>query len=90
MMMIRAEVPTDLVAALCLVSIGYLCCCGEAKAGINHSCDTTIDAANDTGSCAVLNTQLAGLYKSAFRNANANNYTTCGTTGELPKQGVIR
>jgi hypothetical protein len=90
MMTIRAEVPTDLVAALCLAVIGCLCCCGEAKAGINYTSDPTIDAANDAGTSAFLNTALAGPYKSAFANANANTYNTCGTTGELPKQGVIR
>lgn len=89
-MTIRAEVPTDLVAALCLAAFGSLCCCGEAKAGINYTCDPTIDAANDAGTWAFLNTALAGLYKSPFTNSNANIYTTCGTTGELPKQGVIR
>lgn len=89
-MTIRAEVPTDLVAALCLAVIGSLCCSGEAKAGINYTCDPTIDAAHDAGTYAFLNTALAALYKSAFTNANASIYTTCGTTGEPPKQGAIR
>ena len=89
-MTIRVEVPTGLVAALCLAAIGGLCCCGEAKAGITDPCDPTIDAANDAGTCAFLNTALAGFYESAFTSANTNTYTTCGTTGELPKQGVIR
>jgi hypothetical protein len=89
-MTIRGEVPTDFVAALRLAVVGSLCYRGEAKAGINCTYDPTIDAANDAGTYAFLNTALAGLYKSAFTNANANIYTTCGTTGELPKQGVIR
>ena len=89
-MKIRTAVPTGLAAALCLGVIGSLCCRGEAKAGINYTCDPTIDAANDAATCAFLNTALAGLHKNTFTNTNAGIYTTCGTTGELPKQGVIR
>ena len=89
-MKIRTAVPTGLAAALCLGVIGSLCCRGEAKAGINYTCDPTIDAAHDAGTYAFLNTALAALYKSAFSNANASIYTTCGTTGGPPKQGAIR
>ena len=88
-MTFRAEVPTSLVATLCSV-IGCLCYCGEAEAGINDTRDPTIVAANDAGTWAFLNRAPAGRYKNTFTNANTNICTTCGTTGELPKQGVIR
>jgi hypothetical protein len=88
-MIIRAEVPSGLVATMCLAVIGCLCCCGEAKAGIDYTCDPTIDA-DDAGSCPLLNTVLAGICERTFTNANANIYITDGNTGELSKQGVIR
>lgn len=44
-----------------------------AQATISYTCDPTIDA-TQAGTCAYLNTTLAGLYSSLFSNANANIY----------------
>jgi hypothetical protein len=70
------------VAALCSAVTGCLWCCGEARAGINYTCDPSIEA-DDAVKSAFLNTALAGLYKSTLTDAIANIYITAGTTREL-------
>lgn len=72
-MTIRVEVPTGLIAAMCLAVIGCLISRGEAKADVVYTCDPTIDA-SQSGTCAFLNVTLTGLYKSTFTNANASIY----------------
>ncbi len=47
---------------------------------ISYTCDPTIDA-TQAGTCAYLNSTIAGLYGSTFSNANANIYIQQGTTG---------
>jgi len=44
-----------------------------AYADITYTCDPTIDA-TQSGTCAYLNTNISGLYKSIFSNANASIY----------------
>jgi hypothetical protein len=73
----RSEVPTGLVAVMCLVVIGCVGFCGEAGAGITYTCDPSIEA-NQAGTCNFLNSTLAGLYKSTFTNANANIFIQFG------------
>jgi hypothetical protein len=52
-----------------------------ASAGtISYTCDPTIDATT-AGTCAYLNSTVAGYYSSSFTNANANIYIKMGTTG---------
>ncbi len=48
--------------------------------GIVYTCDPTIDA-KVAGTCAYLNTTVAGYYNDTFTNANANIYIKYGTTG---------
>jgi uncharacterized protein (TIGR03437 family) len=50
-----------------------------AWAGITYTCDPNIDAAHG-GTCAYLNTTIAGLYSSTFSNANASIYIQLGKT----------
>jgi uncharacterized protein (TIGR03437 family) len=50
-----------------------------AWAGITYTCDPTIDAAH-AGTCAYLNSTIAGLYGSTFSNANASIYIQLGNT----------
>jgi uncharacterized protein (TIGR03437 family) len=52
---------------------------GAAYAGITYICDPTIDAAN-AGTCAHLNSTIAGLYNNTFSNANASIYIQLGKT----------
>ncbi len=51
-----------------------------AHATISYSCDATIDA-TQAGTCAYLNSTLAGLYNSTFSNVNASIYIKQGVTG---------
>jgi hypothetical protein len=51
-----------------------------AAPGIVYTCDATIYGASATA-CDTLNTTIAGLYSSAFSNANASIYITLGETG---------
>jgi PEP-CTERM motif len=51
-----------------------------ARAGITYSCAANVDTAQ-AGTCAYLNSTVAGLYASAFSNANANIYIQMGSTG---------
>src|SRR5579863_9037493 len=51
----------------------------SAPSGITYTCDASINAI--AGVCDTLNTTIAGLYATAFTNANANIYITFGTTG---------
>ena len=48
--------------------------------GIVYTCDATITAASATA-CNTLNTTIAALYSSAFKNANSSIYITLGATG---------
>jgi len=48
--------------------------------GIVFTCDPSIDA-KVAGTCAYLNTTVAGWYNSTFTNANAKIYITYGDTG---------
>lgn len=50
-----------------------------ALAGITYVCDPNIDAAH-AGTCAYLNSTIAGLYSSTFSNANATIYVKYGNT----------
>jgi len=49
-----------------------------AGTGVVYTCDATINAVS--GVCAFLNGTIAGLYSSAFTNANASIYITFGST----------
>jgi hypothetical protein len=51
-----------------------------AGGGIVYTCDATINALSATV-CNTLNTTIAGLYSSAFTNANASIYITLGNPG---------
>jgi hypothetical protein len=48
--------------------------------GITYTCDPNIDA-TQAGTCAYLNSAIAGIYNSTFSNANASIYVDYGTTG---------
>jgi uncharacterized protein (TIGR03437 family) len=50
-----------------------------AFAGLTYTCDPNIDA-TVAGTCAYLNSTIAGLYNSTFGNANANIYIMYGNT----------
>ena len=50
----------------------------SSSSGIVYTCDPTILAV--PGVCNTLNTTIAGLYASAFTNANASIYVTFGVT----------
>lgn len=47
--------------------------------GITYTCDPSIDA-TQAGTCAYLNSAIAGIYNSTFSNANADIYIEYGTT----------
>lgn len=47
---------------------------------VSYTCDPTIDA-TQAGTCAYLNSTIAGLYGSVFSNANASIYIEQGITG---------
>jgi uncharacterized protein (TIGR03437 family) len=51
-----------------------------AFAGITYTCDPNIDA-KVAGTCATLNSTIAGLYNSTFSNANASIYIQYGSAG---------
>jgi uncharacterized protein (TIGR03437 family) len=48
-----------------------------AFAGVTYTCDPNIEAAH-AGTCAFLNSTIAGLYNSTFSNANADIYIQYG------------
>ena len=50
-----------------------------AFAGITYTCDPNIEAAH-AGTCAYLNSTIAGLYNTTFSNANASIYVQYGNT----------
>src|ERR1700681_2049283 len=50
-----------------------------ASAGITYTCAENIDAAQ-AGTCAYLNSTIAGLYNNTFSNANASIYIQYGST----------
>lgn len=52
----------------------------EAHAGISYTCNANVDAAA-AGTCAFLNSTVAGIYGSTFTNANANIYIEMANTG---------
>jgi uncharacterized protein (TIGR03437 family) len=51
-----------------------------ALAGLTYTCDPNIDA-KVAGTCAILNSTIAGLYTSTFSNLNVNIYIQYGHTG---------
>src|ERR1019366_194532 len=52
---------------------------GVAGTGVVYTCDPSINLV--AGLCTTLNTTIAGLYSSAFSNANAKIYITFGSVG---------
>ena len=60
---------------------GLVLCVSAASAGsITYTCDPSVDATN-AGTCAYLNTTIAGLYNSTFVNVSADIYIEQGITG---------
>jgi hypothetical protein len=67
-----------------LVALGFGLTLGPitaTAAGISFTCDANFGTFAPAGTCAALNTTIAGLYSSTFSNANANIYIQFGTTG---------
>lgn len=64
---------------LLLAGLGVLCP-QIARAGLSFTCDSSVDAAQ-AGTCAYLNTTIAGLYNNTFSNIHANIYIEQGITG---------
>jgi len=79
----------DLTKALRLaVCLAFVMAFGTALANagtVTFTCDPTVDA-KVAGTCAYLNTTVAGNYGSTFTNANADIYITYGTTGLAQSQ----
>jgi PEP-CTERM motif len=60
---------------------GLVFCASIAGAsGLTYTCDSSVDA-SAPGTCAYLNTTIAGLYNSTFTNASADIYIEQGRTG---------
>ena len=59
-----------------------------ATTGIVYTCDPNITTASATA-CNTLNTTIAGLYSSAFTNANAAIYIKLGSTGAGQSQYIF-
>jgi len=57
-----------------------------AGSGIIYTCDPSIEALSATA-CNTLNTTIAGIYKSAFNNANASIYIKVGSPGVYGNSG---
>jgi hypothetical protein len=51
-----------------------------SASGISYTCDPTINS-TVAGTCATLNSTIAGLYSSTFTDANASIYITYGSIG---------
>lgn len=51
-----------------------------ASAALSYTCDPNIDA-TQAGTCAYLNSTIAGLYNNTFSNISANIYVQYGNTG---------
>jgi hypothetical protein len=65
-----------------LLAVAAVACFAPlAHATITYTCDATITADAPTGTCAYLNSITAGLYSSAFTNANSSIYIEMGVTG---------
>jgi hypothetical protein len=65
---------------------GLVFCVSVASAGsITYTCDPSVDAAS-AGTCAYLNTTIAGLYNSTFVNLSADIYIEQGTTSLATSQ----
>jgi uncharacterized protein (TIGR03437 family) len=60
-------------------SANLLAAASSTGTGILYTCDATITALSST-LCSTLNTTIAGLYSSAFTNANATIYIKLGNT----------
>lgn len=59
---------------------GLVLCVSAASAGsVTYTCDPNVDATS-AGTCAYLNTRIAGLYTGAFTNISANIYIEQGIT----------
>ena len=54
--------------------------------GIVYTCDPSVQALSATA-CNILNTTIAGIYKSAFANANASIYIKMGSPGVFGNSG---
>jgi hypothetical protein len=52
---------------------------GVGGTGVVYTCDPSVNAV--AGLCNALNTTIAGIYSSAFSNANASIYITFGSAG---------
>src|SRR5271168_1447965 len=63
-----------------LVAAAVQCVSLATASGISYTCDPSIDA-TQAGTCAYLDTTIAGLYGSTFSNANASIYIQMGVTG---------
>ncbi len=63
-----------------LLSTALLSTAIPAFAGLTYTCDPNIDA-KVAGTCAILNSTIAGLYTSTFSNLNVNIYIQYGQTG---------
>src|SRR5579863_4248106 len=66
------------IAFLLLSSAIVVSAQAAGPSGITYTCDPNINAV--PGLCNTLNTTIAGLYASAFTNANANIYIQFGTS----------
>lgn len=63
------------------LAVGLVFGAALASAGsVTYKCDPSIDA-TEAGTCAYLNSTIAGIYNSTFSNANAYIYITQGITG---------
>jgi hypothetical protein len=65
---------------LAVLAFAMLAPSAVRAAGIVYTCDPSIDAAV-AGTCATLNGAVAGVYATAFSNANASIYIQYGITG---------
>ncbi len=62
---------------------GLVFCASVASAGgVTYTCDSSVDA-TAAGTCAYLNTAIAGLYNSTFINVSADIFIEQGTTAGL-------
>jgi hypothetical protein len=66
-----------------IIFVAALAATVPAFGGITYTCDASIDNATtgNAGTCAYLNSTIAGLYTGTFNNINANIYIQMGITG---------
>src|SRR5580658_9975558 len=81
--MMRSGVRSSIFLRLAFLLLAFLLLATGAAlpawAGITYTCDPNIEAAH-AGTCAYLNSTVAGLYNSTFSNANASIYIQLGDT----------